>query len=76
MDKDINLVKSLHAYVSVCVCVCFDKHALMSTEEDCRMNKIMILERRKRGSAMRTEVDWISLLFHLKYVFKISKMSP
>lgn len=50
----------------------------MSTEEDCRVNKIMILERRKRAGARRTEVDRTGLVyfFHLKRVFKIFKMSP
>lgn len=33
------------------------EQALMSTEEDCRMDKIMISERQRRGGATRTEVD-------------------
>lgn len=33
----------------------------MSTGEDCRMNKIMILKRRKRGGVISAELDWIGL---------------
>lgn len=71
-------------YVGVCVCRGWGcggvgKHNLMSTEEDFRMNYMVILEKRKRGGATRTEVDrsglWSESVFHLQCVFQALKRS-